>query len=156
MVVALVNVNSQVQTHAQIHIHTQITAYAQIPALFQPHVPLQPSAHLHCNQASCPAMIPVDILVLAKASLTTWTLCVISTDSNKTAAFCSSVPYTLATRSCPFKKVNYPSSVSICSLPLSTIYPCFNIPDPRHPYLSDPRSHDFSGSDYYSSIVSLV
>ena len=39
--------------------------------------------------------------------------------------------------------------------PFSVTCPCFNIPDPHHPCLSDPRSHDFSGLDYYSSIVSV-
>ena len=111
-------VNAQVQTHAQIHIHAQITASAQIPALFKPHVPLQPSTLLHHNQAPCPAMIPIDLPVLAKVSLTTQTLCVISANSNKMVVFHSLVPYTLATGSCPFKEVNYLSSVSICSLPL--------------------------------------
>ena len=107
--------NAQVQTHPQIHIHTQITAYTQIPALFQPHVPLQQSAHLCHNQAPCPAMIPINLLVLAEASPTTQTLQVVSADDNKMAAFHSLVPYTLATRSHPFNEINYPSSVSICS-----------------------------------------
>ena len=42
-------VNTQAQTHAQ------IPAYVQLPALFQPHVPLQPSAHLHHKPSALPS-----------------------------------------------------------------------------------------------------
>ena len=48
-------VNTQAQTHAQIPIHAQIPAYVQLPALFQPHVPLQPSAHLHHKPSTLPS-----------------------------------------------------------------------------------------------------
>ena len=59
---SLLFVNTQAQIHSQIHIHTQIPAYVQLPTLFQPHVPSQPSAHLHHNQVPGPATISVDLL----------------------------------------------------------------------------------------------
>ena len=52
-------VNTQVQTYTQIPIHAQIPAYVQLPALFQPHVPSQPSTHLHHSQAPRPATISI-------------------------------------------------------------------------------------------------
>ena len=56
----------------------------------------------------------------------------------------------------PSRKDHAPSSVSICLLPLLITRPCFNTPDPCHPYLFDPRSCNLSDSDYYSSVISLV
>ena len=117
---------------------------------------LQPSAHLCCNQVPSPAMISIDPPVSAEALIITCGLCIISIGRNKAAMFYPSAPRTWVTGSQPSRKNNSPSSVSICFLPLPITHPCFNIPDPHHPHLTDPRSHDFSGSDYYSSMVSLV
>ena len=55
--------------------------------LFQPHVPLQPSAHLHCNQVPCPAMISVNPPCSAKMLISTRRPCIISEDGNKVAMF---------------------------------------------------------------------
>ena len=64
-----ITVKTQSWAHTQIHTHAQIPAYVQLPTLFQPHVPLQPSAHLCCDQALCPVTIsanhpfPAEILI---------------------------------------------------------------------------------------------
>ena len=149
-------VNTQAQTHAQIHIHAQIPAYVQLPALFQPCVLSQPSAHLHHNQAPCPATISIDLPVSAEALIITRRLCIISIDGNEVAMFYLSALRTPATGSQPSRKVNSPSSVSTYFLPLPIIRPCFNTPDPRHPHVSNPRSHDLSSLDYYSTMIFLV
>ena len=85
--VSMSGVNTQAQIHAQIHTHAQIPAYVQLPSLFQPHVPLQPSAHLCCNQAPGPATISIDPLVSAETLIIAHKLCIISVDSNKAATF---------------------------------------------------------------------
>ena len=106
-------VNTQAQTHTQIHIHAQIPAYVQLPALFQLHVPLQPSTHLHCNQAPCPATISIDPPFSAEMLIITRRPCIISEDGNKAAAFYLSALRTLATRSQVYWKDHSPSTVSI-------------------------------------------
>ena len=116
-------VNTQAQTHAKIHIHAQIPAYVQLPTLFQPHVPLQPRSHLHCNKVPGPATISVDLPVSAKALIITRRLCIISVDGNEAAVFYLLALHTLATRSQPSRKVNPPSSVSTCFLPLLSSVP---------------------------------
>ena len=65
------------------------------PCSSMPRYLLYSSLVFHHSQAPCPATIPVDLPALAKASLTTHTLHVISTDGNKTAMFRSLAPYTL-------------------------------------------------------------
>ena len=152
----MVNVNTQAQTLAQIHIHTQIPAYVQLPALFQPHVPLQQSAHLCCNQAPGPATISVNPPVLAETLIIPHRLCIISVDGNEVAMFYPSALHTLATGSQLYRKDHSPSLVSIYFLPLLLTHPCFNTPDPHHPCLLDPRSCDPSSLEYYSSVISLV
>ena len=142
--------------NAQTQIHTQIPAYVQLPALFQPHVPSQPSAHLHCNQAPGPATISINPPVLAETLVITHRLCIIYIGSNEVAAFYPFSLHTLATVSQLYQKDRSPSSVSLYFLPLLLICPCFNTPDPHHPHLLDPRSHDPSCSDYHSSVISLV
>ena len=101
-------------------------------------------------------MISVNLLVSAEALIITHRLCIISVDGNKAATFYLLALHTLATGSQPSRKVNSPSLVSTCFLPLPIIHPCFNTPDPCHPHVSDPRSCDPSSLDYYSSVTSLV
>ena len=92
----------------------------------KPRYPLYSSLMFHHYQAPisiaakhpCPATIPIYLPSSAKASLTNCTLRIVSAGGNEAATFCSSAPHTLATRSQPFRKDDYPSSVSICSLPL--------------------------------------
>ena len=143
-------VNTQAQTHVQ------IPAYVQLPALFQPCVPSQPSTHLRCNQAPCPATISINPPCLAEMLTISHKPRIISKDSNEVAMFYLSAPCTLATGSQVYWKDHYPSTVSIQFLPLLLTHPCFNTPDPHHPHLLDPRSCDLSSSDYCSSMISLV
>ena len=64
------SVKTQTRACAQIHTHTQIPAYVQLPTLFQPHVPLQSSAHLRCDQVLCPATISANHPFLAETLIT--------------------------------------------------------------------------------------
>ena len=146
-------VDIQVQTYAQIPIHAQIPAYVQLPTLFQPHVPSQPSAHLHCSQVPHPATISI-VPVLGQDTNHFHKPSIISEEGNKTAVFALSAPVILATGSQVYWKDHSPSIVPIQFLHFLLTCSCFNTPD--HPCLLDPRSCDLSSLDYYSSMISLV
>ena len=108
------------------------------------------------NQAPCPATISVDPPVSAETLIITHRLCIISVGGNEVAAFYPFSLHTLVTGSQLCRKDHSPSSVPLYFSPLFLTCPCFNTPDPHHPHLLDPRSCDLSGSDYYSSMISLV
>ena len=66
-----VHVNTQTHTYTQIHTYAQIPAYVQLAILFQPHVPSQPSAHLHRSQAPHPTTIAANPPAPAEALIIT-------------------------------------------------------------------------------------
>ena len=132
---------------------------------FQPmsSYPLYSSLMLHCSQAPisiaiapCPAKISASHQFSAEAPLIIHRPSIVSTDGNGVATIDHLGLYTLATGSQPYQKDRSLSPVPIYFLSPLFTHPCFNTPDPHHPCLPDPRSHDPSGSDYYSSIISLV
>ena len=111
--------NTQTRTHAQIHIHAQIPAYVQLPALFQPHVPSQPSTHLHHSQAPHPATISVTP-VLSRDANYFHKPSNISKGSNKAAMLDLSAPGILTTRSRVYWEDCFPSTVPHSILIFST------------------------------------
>ena len=149
-------VNTQTWTYAQIHTYAQIPAYVQLPILFQPHVPSQPSAHLHCSQAPCPTTISTDPLVPAKALIITRRLVGISIDSSMMAALNPFwLPHPGDQKSTILEGLFSIISFLLVLTPILT-HPCFNTPDPIIPVYLTLGHVTFLVLDNYSSVIPLV
>ena len=136
-------------------IHAQIPAYVQLPTLFQPHVLSQPSAHLHHSQAPHPATISVTP-VLSREANYFHKPSNISEGGNKAAMFDLSAPGILTTRSQVYWEDYSPSTVPHSILIFSTNLFLFQHPWPLPSPFYLTLSHVTFGSDYYSSVISLV
>ena len=102
-----------------------------------------PSYPLYSSLMFCHSQVPISIVTKHLAQpwfsliLQSWPRhwsslvgCIISIDGNKVAAFYPLAPHTLVTGSQPSRKVNSPSLVSICFLPLSYYPSLFQHPWP--------------------------
>ena len=128
MTIWMVTVNTQAQTHAQ------IPAYVQLPTLFQPHVPLQPSAHLCCNQTPCPAMISINPLCSAEMLTISHKPRIIPRMVMRWLhlIFWPQLSWQLEVNQVYWKD-HSPSAVPIQFLYFLLTHSCFNTPDPHHP-----------------------